>query len=172
MFLSLNKKIIYLILSLLLASSALFILTFYIAYTSKIEKDQQLSILRNQQYTDLLYQHANLIKELKNVPELNKLSKNSKYSHLNSAIRESSQSDFLKNEYQRIAKRSQQFDEQYKTINKGVMIIALSTITMTFFVVLMGWLIKKWILNPINKISSISEHIGHGNLNLRIPISQ
>ena len=174
MFLSLNRKIIYLISSLLLISSALFILTFYIAYTSKIEKDQQLSILRNQQYTDLLYQHRNLIKEIKNFSDENEnfLQKSADYKYLNSIIKESSSSfDFLGNEHQRIIERSQQFDEQYKTINNGIIIIILSTISMTILVVLMGLMITKWILTPINKISNISEQIALGNLNLRIPIS-
>ena len=65
MFLSLNRKIVYSILSLFLIASLLFIMAFYMAYSSKVEKDQLFSIQRNQQYIDLLYRSINLTKELK-----------------------------------------------------------------------------------------------------------
>ena len=171
MFLSLNRKIVYSILGLFLVSSLIFILTFYTAYSSKIEKDQQASITRNQQYSDLLYHNTNIIKELKNLltanPNISITPSN--YQHIYSFVYDPKQSDFLQREQKALAERTQQFDEQYKTINQGVKIIVASAILLSFLIIFIGYLINRWVLTPINNISNISEQIALGNLNLRIP---
>lgn len=172
MFLSLNRKIIYSIFGLFLISSFLFTSTFYIAYSSKIEQDQQASILRNQQYSDLLYRNINMIKEIKQLlsehTEIN-LDKQ-KFYHLKALTDNSGQSDFLIKEQKAMIERSQNFDEQYKTIDTGIKIIISSAIMLALFIILLGWLIGRWILKPINNISVISEQVGAGNLSLRIPL--
>ena len=174
MHLSLNRKIIYLILSLTLILSSVFISSFYIVYSSKIEKDQQSSIFRNQQYNDLLYRHINLNKELKQVlsshKEFNLTEKN--YPYIYALTQESQQTDSLETERRSIVERSQKFDEQYRTISNGIIVIAISSLSIMLLIALMGFLINKWILIPINKISNISEEIGRGNLNLRIPMPE
>ncbi len=171
MFLSLNRKIIYLILTLTISSCLLFIYTFYTAYSLKIEKDQILSIQRNQQYNNLLLNNINTIKELKNLankmPDLEKSIKNNAY--LYSLIFDTENANFLVKEQQSIAERTSQYSEQYKTINHGVAIITASTILQIIFILIMGWVIKKLILTPINNIATISEQISHGNLKLRVP---
>ena len=112
MFLSLNRKIVYSILGLFLVSSLIFILTFYTAYSAKIEKDQQASITRNQQYSDLLYHNTNIIKELKTLltanPNISVTPSN--YQHIYSFVYDSKQSDFLQREQKALAERTQQFD--------------------------------------------------------------
>lgn len=171
MFLSLNRKIVYSILGLFLVSSLIFILTFYTAYSAKIEKDQQASITRNQQYSDLLYHNTNIIKELKTLltanPNISVTPSN--YQHIYSFVYDSKQSDFLQREQKALAERTQQFDEQYKTINQGVKIIIISTILLSFLIIFIGYLINRWVLTPINSISHISEQVAIGNLSLRIP---
>lgn len=171
MFLSLNRKIVYSILSLFLISSLLFVTTFYVAYSSKIEKDQLASIQRNQQYIDLLYRSINLTKELKQFLADNENIKINEetYKHIYSLVYDTTQSDLLINEQKAIADRSKNFDEQYQTISTGVSIITASAVLLALFIILLGYLISHWILTPINKISLISEQIGLGNLNLRIP---
>lgn len=172
MFLSLNRKIVYSILSLFLISSILFILAFYLAYSSKIEKDQISSIQRNQQYIDLLYRSINLTKELNQLLDqygdihINE----NEYPQIYSLTYDSRRPEFLVHEQNMIAGRSKSFDAQYQTINNGITIIALSATLLAFFIILIGYLIQRWLLTPINKISAISEEIGNGNLNVRIPI--
>ncbi len=174
MFLSLNRKIVYSVFGLLLLSSLLFIFTFYTAYSSKIEKDQLLSIQRNQQYSDLLYRSINLAKELNQFitahPDI-AISKTD-YKHIHALIQDQQQSNFLVTEQKNISERSKSFDEQYKTIYTGITIIAISAILLALLIFLIGYLIGRWILTPINQISHISEQISRGNLNLRIPLSQ
>lgn len=171
MFFSLNRKIIYLVLTLTISSCLLFIYTFYTAYSLKIEKDQIVSIQRNQQYNNLLLNNINTIKELKNFvnsdPSIEEKIKNNRYLH--SLIFDTENTNFLVKEQQSITERSSQFTEQYQTISHGVAIITASTILQVIFIFIMGWVIKRLILTPINNISVISEQISRGNLSLRIP---
>ena len=169
-FLSINRKIVYLILTLTLSSCLLFVYTFYMAYSVKIEKDQQLSIQRNQQYNNLLLNNINTIKELKNFVNTHNITIDPKKNEfLYSLIFDTENVNFLVKEQQSITERNSRFTEQYSTIRHGVTIITLSTILQLIFIFIMGWIIKKLILTPINNISAISEQITVGNLNLRIP---
>lgn len=171
MFFSLTKKIIYLILILTITSAILFIHAFYSAYSTKIEKDQIFSIQRNQQYNNLLLRNIGLIKELKNLANNNpSLSIDKKhYKNIYALIHDNQNNQFLIKEQQAIDERISQFEEQYQTIKHGVNIIAFSSFLQIIFIILMGFLIKILILNPINKISHLSEQVSRGNLNLRLP---
>lgn len=64
MFFSLNKKFIYTIAIFFIFTAVLFVYTFYIVYGSKIQEEQKSTILRNQQYLELLYENINLRKDL------------------------------------------------------------------------------------------------------------
>ncbi len=170
MFLSLNRKIIYMIFTLTLSSCLLFLYTFYMAYSVKIQKDQQLSIQRNQQYNSLLLNNINIIKELKNFVNKNHITIDAKKNqYLHSLIFDTENVNFLVKEQQSIAERNAQFSEQYKTIKHGVAIITISTVLQLIFLFITGWIIKRLILTPINNISAISEQISLGNISLRIP---
>ena len=172
MFSSLNRKIVYSILSLFLISTLAFAFTFYVAYSSKIEKDQLASIQRNQQYADLLYRNANLIREirllLEHYPDIDISSDDYKY--LKILAYDTAQSNLIVNEQASIAERSRNFDEQYRTISIGIKIIALGAVLLSLFIIFLGWRINRWILVPINKMSQISEEIGRGNFSLRVPL--
>lgn len=171
MFFSLTKKIIYLILTLSITSAILFIHAFYSAYSTKIEKDQMVSIQRNQQYNNLLLRNIGLIKELKSLANSNHSIAIDKkhYNNIYALIHDNKNNQFLIKEQQAINERISQFEEQYETIKNGVNIIAFSTFLQIIFIIFMGLLIKILILNPINKISHLSEQVSRGNLNLRLP---
>ncbi len=171
MFLSLNRKIIYAIFSLFLISFIIFASTFYIAYSSKIEKDQQASITRNLQYSDLLHRNILLTKEIKNLlkedPNLNINDKN--YPQINTLISDNEHSNFLINEQKNLTQRTKLFDENYETIYQGTSLILFNTLLLSSFIILIGYLFNRWVLKPINNISDIVEQISLGNLKLRIP---
>lgn len=171
MFLSLNRKIIYLIFTLSVSSCVLFIYTFYTTYSLKIEKDQQNSIQRNQQYNDLLLHNISLTKELKHFISQNpSLKINPKDYQYLSTLLDDGNTNFLVKEQNSISERTRQFNEQYQIINRGVAVITGSTILQIIFLLIMGYMINHLILSPINNISAISENISRGNLNLRIPL--
>lgn len=149
----------------------MFVYTFYTTYSLKIEKDQQTSIQRNQQYNELLMHNINLTKELKHFiskhPDIKLDSKEYQYLPL---LLDDSNASFWVREQKSIAERTRQFNEQYQIINRGVMVISGSTILQMLFLLIMGYLINRLILVPINNISAISENISRGNLDLRIPL--
>ena len=172
MFLSLNRKIIYSIFSLFLISSIVFTSSFYIAYSSKIEKDQQASITRNIQYADLLHRNILLIKELKDlIKDDTHIKANiKKYPQVKSLVSDTERTNFLTNEQKNIAQRTKMFDEGYQTINQGVTIILFNALLLSLFIIFIGYLFNKWVLIPIKNISTISEEISRGNLHLRISL--
>ena len=111
MFVSLNRKIIYSIFSLFLLSSIIFASTFYRAYSSKITQDQQASITRNRQYSDLLYRNVMLIKEIKLLLASDKnfkIDKNT-FPQINTLISDISHSNFLITEQKNLAELFLQF---------------------------------------------------------------
>lgn len=172
MFLSINRKIIYSMFLLFLTSTIIFASTFYITYSSKVSKDQQISITRNMQYSDLLQRNILLIKEIKNLLKKNNNLKidEKEFPQINTLISNTAHSNFLLNEQEKLAKRTKLFDENYETIYQGVSLILFNTILLSSFIILIGYLFNNWVLKPINKISDISEQIGLGNIKLRIPI--
>lgn len=174
MFLSINRKIIYSILGLFLLSSLIFISTFYTAYTSKIETDQLASIQRNLQYNNLFYRNINMIRELKELttkyPNLDITEKD--YKNLYDLVNNTQQSEFLLAEEKNVAERTKTFDKQYEAIKQGVTIIGISALLLTLIIFFIGYLISRWILNPITLISKISEQISKGNMTVRIPLRQ
>ncbi|MBE6468241.1 MAG: HAMP domain-containing protein [Alphaproteobacteria bacterium] len=171
MFLSLNRKIIYSIFSLFLISTIIFSSTFYVVYSSKIEKDQQASITRNTQYTDLLHRNVLLIKELRDLakknPNIRHTLKN--YPQIKDLVSDTAHTNFLANEQKNITQRTKLFDEGYQTIYQGTTIILFNTVLLSLFIIFIGYLFNRWVLIPINTISTISEEITKGNLHLRIP---
>ena len=172
MFLSINRKIIYSMFLLFLTSTIIFASTFYITYSSKVSKDQQISITRNMQYSDLLQRNILLIKEIKNLLKKNNNLKidEKEFPQINTLISNTAHSNFLLNEQEKLAERTKLFDENYETIYQGVSLILFNTILLSSFIILIGYLFNNWVLKPINKISDISEQIGLGNIKLRIPI--
>lgn len=172
MFLSLNRKIVYSILSLFVLLLLLFSTVFFTTYVAKIEMDQQISVQRNQQYSDLLYRVINLSKEvqllLQKYPEIG--SDKGEYTYLHALTNEERQFDILLKEQNMIIERSKAFDAQYATINNGIMIIAGCVGLMTVLLLFIAYLVKKIIFEPIQNISKVTNQISLGNWDIRIPV--
>ncbi len=168
MFVSINKKIIYSILFLFLFTSIIFVSTFYIVYGNKIQEEQLYSIQRNQQYIDLLYRNINMIKDFRTIvlenPKL-KIDENIKTTIFAS---EESQLKELSNRKEQMAKINQSFDERYQAIQTSLQIFGISSILLFITIILVGYLISRWVLMPINRISAVSESVSRGNLKIRI----
>lgn len=170
MFVSLNKKIIYSILFFFIISSLIFIYTFYIVYGNRIQEELRSNIQRNQQYIDLLYQNINLSNELRNAIRQNK-SASITADTKSDAIFGENENSLLKqihNEQRRIAEFNKNYDERYAAIQESVKILGISSILSILAILLFGYLMTRWILVPLNKISAVSQKVSEGNLNVRI----
>ena len=170
MFVSLNRKIIYTILSLFLVTTTIFASTFYLVYGNKIQEEQLYSIQRNQQYIDLLYRSINFSREIKQLvsknPEITTISPQlKKFFEENS---ETNQINILSNEQKQIAEMRKSYDQRYEAIQESLQIFGISSILIIIAIISLGGLITQWILKPINKISAISAEVTRGNLNVRI----
>lgn len=170
MFLSLNRKIIYSMLTMFLIFLLIFSVTFFTTYLTKVEQDQQTSILRNQQYSDLLRKMISVSKEVaalgKEYPEID--FDKGEYSSLQMLTNEDSRLSILQKEQEEISIRSKNFDAQYQVIYDGLWIIFCSFILLSLILLFIAYLVNHIVLVPVNNISDVVRRIGQGNENLRI----
>lgn len=170
MFVSLNKKIIYSIITFFLITSIIFVYTFYKVYGNKIQEEQLINIQRNQQYIDLLYKNINLNKELRRIEKENKNIHISKEALLMmpSSTSEEKQMNQLTAEQRNIAEISKNYDERYTAIQESLKIFGISSVLILLAIILLAYLITRWILTPINKIAAVSQKVSEGDLSSRI----
>lgn len=170
MFVSLNRKIIYTILSLFLVTSLIFGYTFYLIYGNKIQNEQLYSIQRNQQYIDLLFKNINISREFRNILHHHPNIKINETLYKNLYLSDSEEDRIaqLNNEQKQISQMRQSYDQRYEAIQESLRIFVISTLLLIMSIILLGLLITKWILNPINNISKTSSEVSLGNLSVRI----
>lgn len=170
MFVSLNRKIIYTILSLFLVTAAIFASTFYLVYGNKIQEEQLYSIQRNQQYIDLLFRSINFSREIKQLVSAHPEITNT-YPQLKKLFEENSETNqinILSNEQKQVTEMRKSYDQRYEAIQESLKIFGISSILIIIAIISLGGLIRQWVLKPINKISAISAEVARGNLEVRI----
>lgn len=170
MFFSLNKKFIYTIAIFFIFTAVLFVYTFYIVYGSKIQEEQKSTILRNQQYLELLYENINLRKDLSRLIRAGHEDLFSK-ENLN-VIRgnnnlEEKQAE-LSREQQRTAQIVQNYDERYQAITEGIRLVMASSFLIILSMLLIWYLMQRLVLAPINKLAAVSRLVSSGNYDSRV----
>jgi len=170
MFVSLNKKIIYSIITFFFITSIIFVSTFYMIYGNKIQEEQLINIQRNQQYINLLYKNVILNKELRHILEQNKQIRivNKDVQDNLAQHSEENQELLLKNEQKRVAEINKTYDNRYNAINESIKIFSISSILIILAILLLTYLLSNWILSPINQISQTAQKVSDGNLDIRI----
>ena len=168
MFFSLNKKFIYTIAIFFIFTAVLFVYTFYIVYGSKIQEEQKSTILRNQQYLELLYENINLRKDLSRLIRAGHEDLVSK-ENLN-VIRgnnnlEEKQAE-LSREQQRTAQIVQNYDERYQAITEGIRLVMASSFLIILSMLLIWYLMQRLVLTPINKLAAVSRLVSSGNYDM------
>jgi len=166
MFVSLNRKVIYSILFLFLVVTTIFASTFYIIYGNKIQNEQLASIQRNQQYIDLLYKNINMTNEFRQI--LNSYPNIQISPTLSNTLHLTHYEEQLRSEQKRISEMLKIYEQRYNAIQESLNIFGISSILIIFIIFFVGLLISKWILNPINKISAVSEKVSAGDISVRI----
>lgn len=173
MFFSLNKKFIYTISIFFLLTSVIFMYTFYILYGNKIQEEQKAILQRNQQYTELLYENITLKNELKFLlqthPQLPVSSKLSEILSLHGNLQERQQE--LSIEHKRTQELIQNYDQRYQALQEGIKIIGGSSILIILGLFMLWFLIRLWILNPINKLAKVSSKVLAGNYTSRLKLN-
>lgn len=174
MFVSLNKKFIYTIAFFFLFTAVLFIYTFYIIYGIRFQEELKSNISRNQQYLELLYENNTLRKEVHQLAVKNPNLKITDY--LKKEILTKKEDESLQSIINREKKHTEElmknYDDRYSTIMEGTRIVAVSSILIIMAIGLLWFLIRRWILAPLDELSNVSEHVAEGNLSSRVKINK
>lgn len=171
MFISLNKKFIYSIVSFFLLTAALFIYTFYVIYGIRFQEELNSNISRNRHYMEMLRENNTLRKEIYNIVEKYPNIKNEdfiKKEVLPQTNNEIAIQNKISNEQKHIEELSKSYNDRYLTVKEGIRIVSASSILIILAVVLLWFLIRRWILTPLDKLSAVSENIAQGNLSNRV----
>ena len=169
MLVSLNKKFIYTIVAFFIITAIIFLYSFYLTFGRRLQNDFRENIHRNQEYIDLLYENNQLKKELLNVQQT--------HSYIN-LPKEINPVDFfslettISKEKQRINQLQNSYNNRYASIYEGIKIIATSSILIILSLLLLWFLLNKWVLYPIKILTSVSKDVAQGNLSQRVVYKQ
>ncbi len=163
MYFSLNKKIFYTVFVLLIFMAILFLTIFLNIYGKKYQEDQNSIILRNQYVMELLYENIALRRELANSKiELSKESKTALSGDLGQKQEELSREQKLNKDLQ------QNYNERAVAFVEGVKIIGISSLLSLVLVVVLGWLLHKWVIVPIRRLTNASKFVAKGDFSHRV----
>lgn len=165
MFVSLNKKFIYTIVIFFAVTAIIFLYSFYLTYGVRFQEELKTNIARNQQYINLLYEN-NLMKK-----ELIKLQK-----QLPQGVIEKDSNNLestISREKKRILQLQKSYNARYSSIYEGIKIIAASSVLIILSLLLLWFLIRRWVLNPLKNLADVSKNVAQGDLSQRAtPYSQ
>lgn len=174
MFVSLNKKFIYTIITFFLFTAVLFIYTFYMVYGIRFQEEQKSNLSRNQQYIELLYENNTLRNELKKIiqndPEIEIASSTKK--KITNPDKEANLQDTITREQKRTEEMVKNYDDKYLSIKEGLRLVVTSSILLFLAIVLLWFLIRRWVLYPLNLITEVSNQVSEGRLSSRVKLDE
>ena len=171
MFISLNKKILYTICIFLILIFTLFVITFYEVYGKKFLDIQHINTSTTFQISELSNSNAILIQEINNIrhqfPQIkisNKAQKILKHSPIENF-------NTIRPDISSFNEISAHYLQKYSSISEALKIICISLLIITCLILILGSLIRRWLLAPISKLSQISDKVSAGDLSCRVPIT-
>lgn len=171
MFISINKKILYIIFAFLLLIIAVFFTIYMNFYSNNLQNQQNTLYLRNKYVIELLYDNISLRKEIADLwekyPDAAKISKIENVSQgLNLSQKELTHEQKLNAELQR------NYDSNRAAINVGAQIIGFSLLVTVLFILLLFFLLNHWVIKPIEKMAKVSKIVSQGIFSSRIPLRE
>ena len=161
MFFSLSKKILLTILAFLGLSAFLFIIFFDNAIGKKIRNEQSNLITRNQYVIELLNENISLRQKLGKLQSkpITDDSLSQKKEELN---REKKLNEEL----------TQNYDESYATIQESLRILGVSAFLTLLSLIILWFLLKRWVITPVDKLTELSIDVANGNFSKRLRINK
>ena len=160
MFISLNKKLIYTIGSFFLFTALIFIYSFYFTYGIRLQEELKSNIERNQQFISLLYENSRLKKDIDTISgKYNTEIRNKDFSQIEKQISK---------EKERISSLQKSYNDRYLSIYQGIKFVGISSILLIAAVILMWFLIRRWVIVPIEKLTAVNLEIAKGKLSARV----
>lgn len=166
MFFSLNKKILYSLLAFLLVVAGLFFLIFINLYSQKLQDSQNNIYMRNQYVVDLLYDNINLQKQLIEIAEKNP--------HIARDYDLSTSDSFdealskLTTEQKVNAELKKNYNKNYEAVIAGGKMMGFGFLTVIAFILALIFLLDRWVIKPIEKMTYISHQVSAGVFSSRI----
>ncbi len=159
MFFSLSKKILLTILAFLGLGAILFIIFFDNAVGKKIRNEQSNLITRNQYVIELLNENISLRQRLGKLQSLNDVALTQKKEELS---REKKLNEELTLNY----------NESYATIQESLRILGVSAFLTLLSLIILWFLLKRWVITPVDKLTELSIDVANGNFSKRLKISK
>ena len=163
MFFSLNKKILLTILTFFLLSAAIFVFFFDNTIGKKIRNEQTNLITRNQYVIELLNENISLRQKLEKLQPENKMQ---------SAANLDQKKEELSRERKLNEELTQNYDESYAAIQESFRILGLSAFLTTLSLIILWILLKKWVVTPVDRLTSLSIDVANGDFSKRLDIKE
>ncbi len=163
MYFSLKKKIFYTVFALFVFMATLFLSMFTLIYAEKYSEDHTALSKRNQYVMNLLHENISLQRELNKIhvkisPKMaTDLSDKQEELTYERKINE----DLQKN-----------FNEQSQAFLAGMKIIGISSLLSLFSIFCLGFVLQRWVIGPINRLSEATQLVSKGDFSHRIPVDK
>lgn len=171
MFISINKKIVFSILAFLFFILAVFFALFISLYAKNLQDNQNSVYLRNQYVVGLLYDNIDLRKELsgilKKYPEVAADFQSKKFQEgLKVSETELSREQKLNAELQK------NYNSNREALSVGAKIIGFSMFVVLLCIFLWIFMLNRWVIQPVEKLTEISKKVALGIFSSRIKPEQ
>ncbi|MBO4295056.1 MAG: HAMP domain-containing protein [Alphaproteobacteria bacterium] len=163
MYFSLKKKIFYTVFALFVFMATLFLTMFTMFYAEKYSNDFHNVSKRNQYVMSLLYDNIVLQREL------NRLQEN---------VSEQVQTELsdkqteLTREYKINEDLQKNFNEQTKAFTEGMRIIGISSILSLVSIIVLGFLLQRWVIKPIKRLSEVTKLVSKGDFSHHVAVDK
>ncbi|MCM1322769.1 MAG: ATP-binding protein [Acetobacter sp.] len=159
MFLSLNKKFFFTILAFFLLSAGIFLIIFDGTIGKKIRSEHSNIISRNQYVIELLNENLALRKKISQLhPEETK--------QITASLTQKQQE--LSTERKLNEELNQNYNENYATLSESLKIISFGAALTLISLIIFWFLLRRWVLTPIDKLTELSANVARGNFSNRL----
>ena len=165
MFLSINKKFFLTIIIFFLIISVCFTVIFDGIIGKKIRSEHTNIITRNQYVIELLNENINLRRKLLEIQPTDSAAQQF-LKTLNQKQSEISKERQLNEEL------NQNYNETYASLSESFRIISTSAVLTLLSLVILWFLLQRWVITPINKLTDLSISIANGDFSQRLKIEK
>jgi signal transduction histidine kinase/PAS domain-containing protein len=171
MFIKLNRKILYSLLVFLGIVAGIFLTIFINFYTQKLNDNKNSIYIRNQYVVELLNDNLKLRRELIGLLDENPQLTDSPYlTSINIGIKQGEQE--LTREQKLNAELQKNYDDNHEALVTGSKIVGAGLIVVVLFIILLLYLLDKWVLMPVEKMIDVSRKVALGIFSCRLPINE
>lgn len=160
MFFSLNKKFFFSFLIFLLMSAGIFIIIFDNVVGKKIRTEHTNIISRNQYVIELLNENITLRKKI-NQLQIDE--------HPQSTERLTEKLEELTRERNLNEELNKNYNENYATLSESLKIISFGAFLTLFSLIILWFLLRRWVLSPIDRLTELSANVANGDFTKRMP---